>query len=119
MLLPFDSKGIAVYIRTKGFIAYEGGPTEWSASVNTHPGTATTLTTQFSGITVNNGGIETDHHLNAGITVNGNYWGAYDLMQIKSGSQTNYYAVCHSDSNSNYCGSTNWQYMTNFAMDHI
>lgn len=114
------SKDVVMSVDTKGFLAYEGGATEWSAGANSHPGGAGTLTTKFSGITVNTGGLYTNHHLSFGITVYGSYWGEYQLTPISNnGGQITYYAVCHNDSNSDFCGYNNVKYLQDFAMEHI
>lgn len=85
-----------------------------------NPGLSGTLTTKFANVVVNTGGYYSKNLEHMGITVNKNYWGEYDLTSISNtDNKIMFYAVCHNDSNSNYCGPDNWRYMTDFAMAHI
>lgn len=62
-------------VHTKGFLAYEGGPTSWSASSDIHPYAAKTLTTTFSGVK-SNFDVNSNH---VGLTVQGSYWGDFPM----------------------------------------
>jgi len=75
-----------LYIQTKGFLAYEGGLTEWSPNAQEHPSGSRVLTIKFANVVVNIGGIDTANKQHIEITVNGNYWGEYDVMQIQDSS---------------------------------
>lgn len=111
-------KDLGFAYHTKGFLAYEGGATVWSAGADVHATTAHSMTTTFQGIKAH---FDKEDQT-IGLQVHGNDWGKYPMRNFvyEYYGKMQYYYVCHTDSNGpNFCTADRVKFFKDFAVEHI